>query len=301
MTVPPLDLHHALALCGLDTRKRRTGPCPACGVAKSGKDPRPPVIFGKRGWLCVACHAKGDGYTLVGYHLRLPPPLQGRAFRTVLAFVQGQPAPAVAQVEDEAPTRVDPLPALRRAMPLRDCVAPDVVAWLAERRISPTAPAGYLRGWTSAWWPDGYRWPIVVPACTGRGEVVSMHGRAVSADVPSKTRWPKGASAGGLLFAGPQVRAWLRTGEGCPPELVVVEGLTDYLTWSAEVPEAPCVGIASGSVDALRLWRVARASKVYVATDADDVGDHYAEGIADALADQVAVRRVPLARLKRVA
>ena len=291
-----LDMHLALMACGLDTRSRRTGPCPACGSTSTKHDSRPPIIYGKEGWRCVACKAGGDGYTLVGYHLQVALPLRGRAFRQVVEFVNSGKYPEVRPVEQPEPARIDPTPALHRAVPLSKCVDAEVLRWLSGRNIPTSAPAGVLRGFRSDWWPwDGY--PLVVPACTGTGEVVSMHGRSV---VDNTKRWPKGAEARELLFAPPPMRAWLRQDAPGPKALVITEGLSDYLTWSS-ISSVPTLGMTSGSASALRLVTVERGTKVFVGTHGDKAGDRYAEEVADALAMRAVVRRLPLERVHKAA
>lgn len=276
--------------------RKHWGPCPACGAGRTRKDRRPPVYIGTTGWRCHACQAKGSAHRLVSYALGMNGALKGSAWRKVSEWMDGS-GTLEAEAEAEVLTRIDPSPALRCAVPLSRCRAPAVLAWLARRGIRPEAPAGFLPDFEAAWWPSGYarQWPVVIPACTGRGEVVSMHGMAIQAGPESKTRWPKGASSRELLFAAPQMRQWLRGCAPCPGRLLLVEGAPDFLTTA---PLMPTIGFTSGFEEALRLVRVDSGTEVVVGTHLDEAGRRYQDRIANILAPHP-VRVLPLERLAR--
>lgn len=120
-----------------------------------------------------------------------------------------------------------------------------------------------------------------------------MHGIAISSDAPRKTTWPKGADSRELLFADRNMRAVLRGDRPWPDRVLFVEGGTDFLTAS---PQMPTIGVSAGAAAALRLVRPPPTTRLYVGTDPDHVGDVYAKQIADALSPNI-TRRVPLHRL----
>ena len=303
MKPPPLTIPHALNLAGISSSRRRTGPCPACGTDRTSRhDSRPPLVHGGNGWRCLSCRAGGDGYALLGYHLGLGAQtesgkleLRGKAFKHVLAFAANGKVQEVQEVQ-EVQARIDAMPALRAAKPLRLASQP-VTEWLANRRIPTSAPAGCLTGWSSAWWPWREGFPLVVPACSGAGEIVSMHGRSVET---GEKRWPKGAGARELLFAPPELRAWMRGDAPGPKVLVITEGLSDYLTW-ASVATSKTIGITSGGARALSLLRLDADCEVFAGTDPGRAGERYVEEIADALWPRKTVRRLDLERVGRAA
>lgn len=244
----------------------------------------------------MACGAGGDAYTLVSYALGLNGRCDGKAFVRILRWLEGDDVLQQEPVEDEPLPRIDPAPALAMAVPLSKVREPRLLAWLARRQIPSSAPAGWLPSFEAPWWPMGYagNWPVVIPACTGRGDVLSMHGIAIDVDAPTKTRWPKGASSRELLFADRSTRSWL-SGKSAPPDrLLIVEGATDYLT---AAPQMPTLGYFSGSAAALRTVPITSGTRVYCGVDADEKGDMYENEIANALAPHP-VRRIPLQRLK---
>jgi hypothetical protein len=281
---------------GMFSRRRRWGPCPACGATAAGSDSRPPVIFREKGWWCVSCKATGDGFTMVAYHLGLDPKPRGRAFRDILAWLgSGERCEVVEQDEEMSAISVDVMPALRAAVPISQARDPRLGSWLARRCIGPGAPAGWLPSWEESWWPRGWseRWPVVVPACTAKGVVMSMHGVAVDSGVDRKTTWPLAASARELLFASAGLRRWMRGEASAPERLLVVEGATDYLSAADQLPT---IGATSGGFTALRLLDIPKTTRVYIGTDPDKAGRVYAQQIADALAPHP-VRLLPLHRM----
>lgn len=290
-------------LLGLARKARRWGPCPACGAGRTQHDTRPPlsVVGAGKGWWCHACDRAGDAVDLAAWLvLGRRGSEAGQDFPRVLAALRGlSPPPSRASGLDEPPPdRVDVLPALRACT--SPATEPAVAAWLAGRGIAPSAPAGVLPGsWSAPWWPARWSatWRLVVPAFTGLGELASLQARApgpVGDDEP-KCRWPRGASAGGLLFADPRLaRPILRGRPSAARRVLIVEGLTDYLTACSRV-EGPTavIGVASGSAAALRLLRT--DLPIVVATDYDRAGEVYAELVAEALAPHP-VRRFPWSR-----
>lgn len=313
MEVSAARIADAAATLGLTRRVRRWGPCPACAAEHTRHDDRPPisVVGGGKGWWCHACDRTGDAVDLASWLvLGRPGREAGPAFRQVVAALRGLVrVERSREVEPERePERVDVLPALRA------CASPatqsGVAAWMRGRGIAESAPAGVLpTTWDATWWPRRWSatWRLVVPAFTGRGELASLQARAVTpvGDDEPKCRWPRGASATGLLFADPQYARPLLRGRPSEAERVlIVEGLTDYLTacsrLRAEGARTAVIGIASGSAAALRLLRVPEGLPIVVATDYDRAGEVYAELVAEALAPHP-VRRFPWRRVAEAA
>ena len=289
---PKPSMEQAFLLCGTHHSRRRAGPCPGCGSTAHRSDGRPPVHFGRDSWRCVACKRYGDGFGFVGLFLQLGEPMSRADFKVMVGFVESGEVQkrAPRPEDDEELERIDPWPALLRAVPLQQAKDRRLHAWLASRALPVTAPAGYLRGFRAPWWPYRDLYPVIVPACTGRGVVESMHGRSIE---DGKTIWPKGAASRELLFATPPTRAWMCGSAPPPSDIVIVEGLTDYLTWSSTQPQ-PAIGVYAGAAAALATTPFTRRTKVWIGTDDDAVGDKYAEEVADVLSGTAVVRRMPM-------
>ncbi|MBX2802290.1 MAG: hypothetical protein KTR31_31710 [Myxococcales bacterium] len=275
----------AAEMLGMARRGRRWGPCPACGAETSSRERRGCVAVwrGDRAWFCNACQSHGDACDLVG-HVH-----PDWTYPERRAFLEGESGGACA-----AP-RTPPIPArIPRAeleQMLAQCVPvhhdDEVATYLEGRNVEPAlAPAlAVPRGYGCRWWPRRWSktWRLLVPAFTGRGELVSVQARAVS-DAPIKTRWPCGFSSAGALFADERALSLLRRGPA-PETLVIAEGLTDFVAASANTPDVVGVlSVTSGSADALRLVTVPPDLRVVVATDFDETGNGYASKVAAALA-----------------
>ena len=264
----------------MSRRGKRWGPCPACHATQLGaEDTRPPVLtMHERYWKCLACGERGDEANLASFALTgVKQPT-----KEVFDFLRDQgECPDIRVVETPAPVRIDPREALWRALPLREVGDERLVSWLHARRISPLAPAGWLVGYRAPWWPSD-RWPVVLPACDGSGVVRSMHGVAVTGEGGSKTIWPKGADATGLVFASARTRAWLAGGEEWG-DVVFVEGATDFLTAAVVLDDSMVIGVTAGSFQAIPDMPGLRSRRYYVATDPDRTGREYEQKIARAL------------------
>lgn len=287
MNIPRVDCRTVASGLGLHHRAKRWGPCPLCKRERTRHDRRLPVIVSAQEWRCMACKEGGDSVALVSasrYGTTRP---VGRLFPEVVAYLESLAgtAPPVEPVE-EAP-RIDPLPALRAAVPLSEVTDDRLEEWLDRRGIERTAPAGWLPNFSAPWWPGfSAHWPVVLPACTGRGQVVSMHGVAVDKAAPAKTTWPKGASARELLFAPRSAREWLAGRAPPPKRALFVEGATDYLSAVTRTnPDTFVFGVFSGAFKALKLARWDDID-IVILTDADPAGDRYATLIASAVAPQ---------------
>ena len=79
-------------------------------------------------------------------------------------------------------------------------------------------------------------------------------------------------------------------------ELVVAEGVPDFLSWTTTCPvadeSAPAIlGVASGSWTSDLAARVPDGTRVVIATHHDGAGHRYAQTIAGTLAGRCEVRR----------
>lgn len=277
-------------------RSKKWSPCPACGYAGD----RPALVIG-RGWWCARCDQRGDVYDLVALVLHGQRIRENRSlFRTARAWCDGQEIVARPQVE-RMPSRVpegELVAALAACTPATACDDADIAAFLRRRGLTGAVHAGVLpRGWSAPWWPYGDHVRLVVPAYNGHGQLRGWQGRDLRPSPAVKTRWPRGYDSAGLVFADPvAARALLRHSETVQPprDLLIVEGLTDYL-WAAQSagPDLGVIGVASGSADALRLVRVPRSTSIIIGTHADAAGDRYAQAIADALSPRLC-QRIPL-------
>lgn len=300
-SAPRPDLHAVAERLGMQRAKnRKWTPCPACGY----DGPRPAVVLG-RGFWCARCDARGDVYDLVAFKLR------GRrvdrdpdTYRAVREWLDGGPALRPSAVRDyKPPSRV---PEHELAAALSSCTPATKAAerhaglraFLARRGLTGNVYAGLMPAWfRSEWWPYGQEAPLVVPAYNGHGQLRGLQGRDIRPPerVRVKTRWPRGHDASGLLFADPvSGRPLLRgIGDG-PRDVVIVEGLTDYL-WAAQEasPDLAVLGVASGSASALRLVSFPPHARITIGTHADPAGDAYAQSIADALSPRLC-HRIPL-------
>jgi hypothetical protein len=150
----------------------------------------------------------------------------------------------------------------------RECALP---AWAYCRRTS--------------WIESSHR--LVVRGFTAAGEPRGLKARALDPSAEPKALAPSGFSTAGLVYAcglGQQVLRgdpldWWR------PEIVIVEGIPDFLTWTSQQPEGseqgPAVfGVESGSWTAAHAARIPNGARVAVRTHLDAAGDKYAQVIA---------------------
>lgn len=126
----------------------------------------------------------------------------------------------------------------------------------------------------------------MVPLCGHTGKVESLQGICPE---DSDKRWPWRAEARDLLFATGEVRAWLAGRAPCPEELVIVEGVVDFLT---AAPEVATLGVASGFEGALERVEIRDETTVYFGTHLDaGAGLHYQKRVTEIL-------RRPVRRLR---
>jgi hypothetical protein len=304
-------------------------PCPACRKVlrhSRGADRRHAAkVMPENRWWCEPCGASGDAVALaaaVTTGSPTPPRKWWADVRARCASVglctdlSGRPPPPRPFVTFGPPAESTPL----AHAPQKGVEA----LWRACGPVGLESEAGrYLaaRGFDVArlpwlevvrqapeqvdpveWWPAAWlrRWPLMFPAYDVRGELVSLHGRAL-ANVEPKTRWPYRCSASGLMFADSMGVTFLRQcARGASVDgleaVVVCEGATDTLKLSEVVDGAECafavLGYVAGSKRAFAGidWPV--HVPCVVATDNDAVGDKYAAELRGAIDWRVPMFRV---------
>ena len=186
--------------------------------------------------------------------------------------------------------------------------------WMISRRFSPklldnTAcirilplPNQYkYPEWFPHQWGGIYR--VAAQCFEPDGTFASIHCRSVSyakgrQPSGSKTRWPTGYEAGGLLMANTFAQSIMRKEDNVPVQgFLICEGITDYMRACEQAHreglKLAIVAGTSGSYKALGKIKIPPKMKIYIATDSDDSGDDYASIICDQL-PQHNLYRVPL-------
>ena len=292
------DLVAVAAALGMQRlRTKKWNPCPACGY----DGPDPAVVLG-RGFWCGRCDARGDVYDLVCYAIHGHRVSADRPkFRAVMQWLQDRRMVFEASQEVEyTPNympRADLMATLNACTPAARTTDLGVLDFMRSRGYGPNIPAGVLpHGWRARWYPQAATHRLIVPTYTGRGELVGFQGRDVRLppDPKKKTAWPYGYDASGLLFSDPVAARPLLRGESAPDDLLIAEGLTDFLSAAQEADRSfGVLGVASGSASALRLVSIPPSTTVVVGTHDDKAGDRYHQEVADALSPRL-VRRIPL-------
>jgi len=208
---------------------------------------------------------------------------------------------------------IDEVKALwEQARPVGDDV--EVAKFLESRNITPdkvelsdlarAIPAGArVPRWAGCrfqggWLPWSRHHRLVVRGWGAMGTMESLHARALGhlpQDLP-KGLWPAAGagSASGLLMAEPlallllqgQAPSWWKR-----KEVVIAEGLPDFLSWATNYSEAdanaPAIfGITAGSWSPALAGRIPDDCRVIVATHHDPAGDRYAATIAETFAER---------------
>lgn len=175
-----------------------------------------------------------------------------------------------------------------------------VELWDLARAIpeEPSLP-NWARKGSSTWTDSSHR--LIVRAFDADGAAHSVRARALRGGVEEKSLAPAGFAARGLVYACVLGKRVLR---GVVPdwwrrEVVIVEGIPDFLTWASRQPEAneqgPAVfGVESGAWTAAHARRIPPGARVAVRTHRDAAGRKYARTIGESFAG----RNVQLFRLK---
>mgnify|MGYP001593683254 FL=1 len=311
-------VYDVAAALGLDRKRNRIGPCPACNKERD-RDGRPPIGIGREGlgWRCWSCATGGSAIDLAACAIggsRIPS--DWRPIRDWFAargwcepfrprHGDARPSPPVAR---PAPVRPIPEAEYPPEGPLRALLGacrpvahvPAVAAWCSGRGLDPAhVPAAVLPDvypWPGWWRHDARTWRIVIGAVDNRGHVRSLHARATVAGATPKTKWPAGCKAGGLLFADPwRGRALLRGEAPGVQRVIVCEGMTDYLAMCLAMRQhagTAVLGATSGGFGALADVRWPLDVRFWCAADEDEAGENYAREMAAALGTGRAVYRV---------
>lgn len=172
-------------------------------------------------------------------------------------------------------------------------------ALVEDRDLARVIPRGaalppWARSGARAWSETGHR--LIVPMRDSRGQIVSLHARALGSAEP-KSLWPKGCRAEGVL-ADPLARMLLATGQApdwwADRAIIIAEGVPDFLTWATRYGDdesAPAVlGVAAGSWTSEIARRIPDGCRVLVRTHHDGAGHRYAAVVATSLRRRCDVR-----------
>lgn len=278
----------------------RFGPCPACN-----KDDRrhPPVKATNGAWHCHACKAGGGPSHLVEYALFGAPLPKGdprwRELRSWFAshgWCSGS-STAREYTPKAPPPPEPPLPFPPRAALLallKSCTSPvrvrELHPWFHSRGWTHRLPAGVLPDLDiyPAFWPHRQH-RLLVPCVSPTGQIVSVHGRIPSQDAPTgKTRWPYRCASKPLFFADPWVARPMLRGELTPRRILIVEGVTSYLSAACRADrDTAVIGADNGSFPFLAQTVIPSLNvPVYAAPDCNDpdgTGDRYWREIVGAV------------------
>jgi len=204
-----------------------------------------------------------------------------------------------------------------RALPAAD--DPEAVPWLRSRKLDPgrvddldlarvlprdCALPRWARACSRTWTESGHR--LLLPLWDEAGRLVSLHARSVRQGDGPKSVSPAGHAVLGLVLADPTALHLLR--HGSPPswgrdaagEVIVTEGVPDFLTWAThwgEAAESPpavlgVIGPGSWPADAPVAAALPDGCLVSIATHTDEAGERYAEAIRTSVGARCRVRRL---------
>lgn len=163
-------------------------------------------------------------------------------------------------------------------------------------------PGAELPRWAfgagQSWSAGAHR--LIVPLFDSAGRLASLHARAAGVpDGRPKGLSPLGCTVAGLIMADPLARLMLA---GADPgaetvrrcDLVVAEGVPDFLTWATRWGDAaegaPAVlGLISGSWTEEIAARVPDGTAVYVRQHADEAGAKYTARVLETLGARCSV------------
>tara|TARA_R100000084_G_scaffold8740_1_gene3037 strand:- start:2552 stop:3523 length:972 start_codon:yes stop_codon:yes gene_type:complete len=293
----------AFSLLGMQGRRMRYGPCPACGAVRTAQDSRPPVrASGRHSWWCNACQQNGDILDLVSYSLWGYSSKQADFKELKKFFLDRDHIKPPEYKPDDNMSQHPPQGQVKwlldEAYMMDDHQTPDEVwDYIHKRGINPiggsarcankTLDHGQLR-WVSnssgkkmPWWPTAWvnLYPIILPMYDHNGQLRSLHGRSVDPNARRKTSAPLGFSAKGLFFMNQKAIHMCR-GEYEPKEVWIVEGEIDFMSLEqfTDEEDITVIGIKAGSLND-NLLPIPPNAKIFICTDPDDAGDRYAQKI----------------------
>lgn len=138
-------------------------------------------------------------------------------------------------------------------------------------------------------WSSTHR--LVLPLYGADGCAESLHARALNLIAEGgrgKGASPAGYALAGLLMASPAGVDMLR-GAGRPEEVIVAEGVPDFLAFATTGPAV--IGVVAGAWSVAVAARVPSGAKVEIATHRDAAGDEYARTVSGTLKDRCHVVR----------
>lgn len=289
--------------------------CPAHGE----RNPSCSVTPGPDGTIrvrCFACDFAGDALRLIATVEGLD---ERTDFREVLALgaeLAGHMSLA-SEIRDGRATpdrkRVPaPSPAPERGYPERRDVSDlwargmspaddrEASGYLAFRRIDPVLVASRLLArvivaplpaWARfggrSWLDTGHR--LMVRTFDADGSLRGVRAIRVRDGDSPKRLPPAGHKAAGLAMANRAAHEVLRGGT-CG-RVVIVEGEPDFLSWATQTEE-PVLGVLNGSWSDGFAAAIPRGARVVIRTHSDEMGDKYAQTIAESLAGKCELRRV---------
>lgn len=296
---------------GLEVRRDRAGPCPACGERQERGVRRLCVglAHGDRHWVCNRCGVGGDAVALVSWRTlgRATRGLEAEQWRLLRAWF-GDPRPTL-QVSPTPPSPPD-YPPQAEVIALwggfqRLCPDTHVATWLSGRHVDPAQVAALdLVRESSHQRPvrlgdgerrvqaPGWPWVAAVPLWDCAGGMRSLVFRAVQAPpewLPRKSLALRGYARTGLVFAEPVALGLLRAGLSSREaraeagacwdgRVFIVEGESDYLTL-VTLPDRGrgAVSAVFGTVSATALptavgRRIPADASVYLCPDQDEPG-----------------------------
>jgi hypothetical protein len=290
------------------------GPCPACHAErrnKGGTQGPGAIGFheGRNSWECHRCKANGDPVELASWALlgtakprsrwhELQQRFFGRVAYLPRTINASAPQPTLTQHPD--PNEVRSLWQLGQPTTQGHKVS----AWLQGRgldpqllherdlaRVIPRNPAEPLPDWAAfgrgrSWATSGYC--LVVPLFDEKGQLASLRARTLNQarDLP-KEICPKDFSVAGLVFANAPARALLDGTNTKASEVVIVEGLPDFLTWATR-GDLAVFGVFQGAWSKAIADRIPTGSRVVFRyhQDHNAAGEKLAAKVLDTLKER---------------
>ena len=179
-------------------------------------------------------------------------------------------------------------------------VAPRVLDQTSCVRVLPPPPDYRFPDWFPHQWAGTYR--IAARCYEPDGTFASIHCRSVTYAKSrnpggSKTRWPVGYDAAGLLMANDTAVEMMKGKADGIQAFLICEGITDFMRACEQAfRESLTLAIVagtSGSYKSLSKMNIPNNLKIFIATDTDDSGDEYAAIICDQLPEHT-LYRMPL-------